>query len=102
MIFGFLILNHFIACMWFYIGRETGNGWFQEQQLDTGEHSVWVGYMLALHWSITQFHGSVDVSPGNVIERIAAVAMLVVGLMTFSIFVSITTNMILHIRQARR
>ena len=31
-IFGFLILNHIIACVWCYIGKESGDGWFLQSR----------------------------------------------------------------------
>lgn len=101
LIFAFMMLNHFTACGWYLVGKTTGDGWFQEMVLITAE-SASAGYLLALHWSITQFHGSMEVIPGNTSERIFAVIMLIVGMLTFSVTVSVSMDMIFQVRQARK
>lgn len=99
LIFAFLVLNHFTACSWYFIGHVTGSGWFEEHNI-TESKDIRDTYLIALHWSITQFHGSMDVMPGNSSERIFAVIVLILGMMTFSVFVSLLTNIIFQMRQA--
>lgn len=99
MMLGFVMLNHFIACFWYFIGRETGDGWLDRYNGNAGEAD---GYTLALHWAISQFHGTADVTPGNIPERVFAISTQVAGLLVLSIFVSATTNIILQERQSRR
>merc|ERR1712137_778047 len=96
-------MNHVIACTWYFIGSSTGDGWFLEQGISELEiNIVETGYVLAMHWSITQFHGSMDVQPGNLTERMFAVIVLVAGMLTFSVFVSLVTDMIFQVRQQRK
>lgn len=98
MVVGFMLANHFMGCVWFALGRETGNGWLSRYDSE----DVSDGYMMALHWAIAQFHGTATVGPGNIPERAFAVTTQVVGLLTFSIFVSVTTNLFLQERHTRR
>lgn len=100
LIFSFLILNHLTACCWYYIGRTTGDGWFV--YVDENSLSLSESYLLALHWSITQFHGDMELVPGNATERFFAVIVLIIGLLTVSTFVSVVTNTIFMMRQAQR
>merc|ERR1719424_530257 len=49
-------------------------------------------YLVALHWSITQFTpGSMHVQPQNIIERTFAISVLVAGMIIFSSIVSSIT-----------
>lgn len=101
LIFAFLMLNHNIACGWYAIGHATGNGWFERHDVASFPTTS-EGYLLALHWSITQFHGSSYVTPGNTSERVFAVITLVCGMLTFSVFVSVITDMIFQVRHVRK
>merc|ERR1719330_381526 len=83
-VFGFLLLNHFIACVWCFIGRWTGDGWYEAAALPTLEV-----YFIALHWSLTQFHGSMEIHPGNTVERLFALITLTIGMLFFSAVISI-------------
>lgn len=96
LICSFLFLNHLVACCWYFIGSTADSGWLDERVI------VWDGYLMALHWSISQFHGSTSVAPCNTTERIFAVVLLFIGMLTSSAFVSVVTNMIFQTRQARR
>lgn len=102
MMVAFIILNHFIACVWVFIGQEADDGWLKQSTSHDSSIDMLNGYMLALHWAISQFHGNTDVYPGNLSERTFAVSMQVAGLLTLSVFVSTTTNLIMQERQARR
>jgi len=101
LVFIFLMLNHVIACGWFAIGKAKGNGWFQAEIVSKDvDSNLMATYLIALHWSITQFHGSMDVGAGNPDERLFAIIVLVAGMLTSSVLVSVTTNMIFQVRQA--
>jgi len=100
LIFGFLMLNHVIACAWYAIGSDS-HGWFGMVSVSQeGDNTILSTYLAALHWSITQFHGSVDVNARTKTERAFAIAVLVSGLVTSAIFVSVTTDMIFQFRHA--
>merc|ERR1719220_2555610 len=43
-----------------------------------------------------------NVAPGNMQERLFAVIVLIIGMLTFSVFVSVVTNILFQIRQAHR
>lgn len=105
MLFTFGVLNHIFACVFFFIGKHTENG-FQDEggwlvQQGLGQQDL-DAYVVALHFSIATFLGESVVEPGNMTERIFAMCLLVVGMAGLSIFVSFTTNMILQMRQAHK
>lgn len=89
-----LSLNHFIACIWFWIGKHpphTEMSWLRFYQVEfdaIGEQYLW-----AFHWSMTQFTpGSMDLQPQNSAERAFALLVLVFGMLIFSSFVSNNTS----------
>lgn len=102
LIFAFLMLNHLIACSWYFIGHTMADGWLEMWVVAKSSSSIGEAYLLALHWSITQFHGSMNLVPGNAQERLFAVVVLIIGMLTFSIFLSVITNILFSIRQVRR
>lgn len=93
-----LSVNHFLAAIWYLIGdwrRDMQEeNWIQSDQGFNGT-SIAYRYTTALHWSLTQFTpASMSVQPRNIFERAFAIAVLVVGLVLFSSFISnITTSM---------
>jgi len=99
MLFALFTLTHLLACVWHWIGQST-EGW-QEFYVrpDQGAGTAY-GYVTALHWAVTQFHGSTDIHPTNLTERVFAVVVLVHGMMIFSTFVGVTTDMMLQVRLA--
>lgn len=92
-------VTHVIACMWYWIGYSTEDSWAQKRGFND---DVAHGYFVALHWSLGQLHGSVDVFPTNTSERIFAVSILLCGMLIFSAFVSVITDMILQVRDHRK
>jgi len=99
LIFMLLMVNHFLACIWYFIGTrcEESNleSWIVQAPQVIKFTSPWYKYATALHWSLTQFTpASMSVQPQNVYERFFAIAVLVFGLVLFSSFVSnITASM---------
>lgn len=100
MLSGFLFLNHIIACGWYYLGNATSDSWFEAS--GTSDMTLWETYWVSLHWSITQFHGSMEVQVTNLAERVYAVVTLVLGMLGLSLFVSVITSTFLHVMQQHR
>lgn len=92
------ILIHFIACFWYGLGAKE-DGWVAHTGLVDAPFSL--KYLTAVHWSLTQFHGSMEVSPTNVQERLVAVLVLVVALILFSSFLSSITHMMMQLSSLR-
>merc|ERR1711974_20279 len=73
-----LILVHFVTCFWIMLGNE---GSCDLTWLD----DVWCGYggselyFVGYHWSFSQFISSSEPVPRNTLERLFAIAVLVVG-----------------------
>eukprot|EP00931_Biecheleriopsis_adriatica_P067312 TRINITY_DN41470_c0_g1_i1.p1 TRINITY_DN41470_c0_g1~~TRINITY_DN41470_c0_g1_i1.p1 ORF type:complete len:744 (+),score=160.80 TRINITY_DN41470_c0_g1_i1:59-2290(+) len=96
---GILLINHFIATLFYTIGKEPG-GWVHVYDIDVSEWRY--TYLTALHWSLTQFTpASMNVQPSGLNERAFAVAVLLFALITFSSFVSSITNLMTHIRSLK-
>lgn len=98
---GILMINHLIACVWYWLGANTSGGWVSHDYLLHGD--VWeLRYLVSLHWSLTQFTpASMSVQPHNLLERAFAVAVLLFALVTFSSFVSAITNLMTHLRSLK-
>jgi len=94
-----LVINHFIACMWFVISdmRDTSDTWIKYHQFD---NSSWdYQYLTSLHWSITQFTpASMHVQPQNSVERTFAITVVVFALVGFSYLVGSITNSLSQLR----
>jgi len=89
--------NHFVGCIWYGMGETSVDGWVS----DTFEKdaSVAFRYFTSLHWSLTQFTpASMEVYPRTVQERVYAIGALLIGMVTFSSFVSSITSTISQIR----
>jgi len=95
---GLLIINHYVACCWFLIGKVSGpRSWVEVHRImdkDPAEQ-----YVISLHWSMTQFTpASMRVFPENFQERLFTVAVLFVAIVVFSSFVSSITSAMTRLR----
>lgn len=90
---GVLVISHYIACIWFFIGdsEKDGNSWVGVYKLSD---VVWPHqYLKSLHWSLTQFTpGSVSIQAQNATESLYSVFVLVFGLFVFSSIVGNITS----------
>jgi len=97
-----LIINHILACLWFWLGSQKIAGydsWVREEGYGEGVHWLYQ-YVTCLHWSISQFTpGSMDVGAHNPIERIFSVGVLMFALVVFSAFVSNLTQARLELQR---
>merc|ERR1712107_397857 len=100
MLVSLLAVNHLIACFWVWLGSSSDSGWIYIHgfYLTSSVHK----YLIALHWSFSQFHGAMEVSPVNAQERLVAILVLVVALFGFSMFLSGLTESALAVLRARR
>eukprot|EP00929_Paragymnodinium_shiwhaense_P040423 TRINITY_DN21108_c0_g1_i3.p1 TRINITY_DN21108_c0_g1~~TRINITY_DN21108_c0_g1_i3.p1 ORF type:complete len:784 (-),score=182.65 TRINITY_DN21108_c0_g1_i3:170-2521(-) len=99
-----LVINHFIACIWFWIGdfqRQDGGARNWVTKWVDGE--TWgYQYGTSLHWSLTQFTpASMHVQPENLSERTFAILVLLVALLTFSSLLGSITSSMTQLRSMR-
>jgi len=101
-----LMLNHYVSCLWFWIGSQSAFGSDSQRwtsalpypQYDHGGHKFieapWAyQYLTSLHWAIAQFTpGPQNIQPQNCVERIFAVFVLLFGLVIFSSFIAGVTQ----------
>jgi len=98
-----LIVNHFVACCWCWIGVESDDGGLDSWLIsyDSMETTSITGrYAIAFHWSLTQFVGSVDVNPRNSYERIYTICVLVVGFLVMSVVPPMITTLMTQFQAA--
>lgn len=91
--FVFVGFAHLIACLWYGIGSQdwADPSWVEYYQLADAE--LGYKYSTSLHWSLTQFIGSMDVQPRNIMERVYAVLVLIFAFIVSAAFVSSITSM---------
>lgn len=89
-----LVLNHFLACLWFAVGEATSDidsSWVQFAELDHEDYSV--QYLVCLHWSLAQFTpGATPIQPRGFGERVFSVSVLALGLVVATCFISSITS----------
>lgn len=94
-----MILNHYIACAWYLIAASVGDDgytWLDGEvvaQLDNSDGGLWHVYAIAFHWSLTQFTPATqNVGPHNESERVFAICVVLIALVTFSSFIGRMTS----------
>merc|ERR1719253_2317032 len=68
-----LVVAHLLACVWYALGASSSEGWVQ--RLNFQGLSVAYLYLSALHWSLCNIHGTMEVGPGTEVERAFAVVV---------------------------
>jgi len=89
-----LLINHLIACCWFWIGLlHEDEGWLKGV---LASNKRWYdNYLRSLYWSISNFTpGSSGIQPATTEELAFSVVVLFFALVCFSVFVSSTTSLI--------
>lgn len=103
-----IVASHFLACGWYAIGTSStiaksglaSDHWVEKFIRDQGgDPSLGFQYTSALHWALTQFTpASMEVTPRNVVERIYALVVLLLAVITFSSFISSVTSSMTRLR----
>jgi len=105
-----LLINHFLCCLWFYIGGEahsdTGRRWIFQLGAEEGayditddssRHYLWE-YTTSFHWTLAQLTlGSHEVIPQNSAERLVSITLMVCGLLYGSTIVSFFSAQVIQI-----
>jgi len=110
LIAGVLIYNHFVSCVWLFIGihavTDTGFHWLDYQvggQSTLVDMSDRYKYVTALHWTIAQMTpGPIDIVAVNSIEQVFNNVILVCGLFFGSLIVSLCSGTIMQLVIAQR
>jgi len=94
-----LVINHYIGCIWYFIGQshDGDNTWVVYHRF---EGATWFyQYLTAFHWAITQFTpASMHVQPQNSMERAFAILVVVFALVGFSYVVGSITGSLTQLR----
>merc|ERR1719329_2041572 len=81
LVLSMVILIHVVGCLWYGVGRWRNDGWVSWHLDGQG---INYSYLTAVHWSMTNFLGSIEVQPRNSPERLFAVSVLLFALFTVS------------------
>jgi len=100
-----LVLNHMIACVWYWMGTWSleayDDSWVKAHDIE--DESLQHRYSMALHWSLTQFTpASMEVFPRNEGERFFTILVLLFAMVTFSSFISSITQAMTRLRSLNR
>jgi len=86
-----LVLNHWIACIWFQLGSARGDGWVHFHHLQDADLEM--KYVVSLQWSMAQFTpGASPLQLVTLEERIFAVGVLALALVVSTCFISNITS----------
>ncbi|CAJ1345177.1 unnamed protein product, partial [Effrenium voratum] len=101
-----VVMNHYVACAWFALGYwdlEADVSWVKAADLE-GAKDAWkleltYQYFTSLHWALCQFTpATMEVMATNTLERIFTVCTIILGLISFSSFVSNITSSMTQLR----
>merc|ERR1712003_113065 len=97
-----IFICHFVACGWHALGRynnDSDQTWVKWARLHEHDESTLFKtefayrYLISLHWAFCQFTpAGMEVNPQNLRERAFTVCVIVVGMISFSSFVSTITS----------
>merc|ERR1712232_174439 len=102
-----IFICHFVACAWYAIGHycTMPPTWVEMAGLqensgsDSFKTDFAYRYLISLHWAFCQFTpASMEVHPQNLLERGFAVCVIVLGMVSFSSFVSSITATMTQLR----
>lgn len=99
MILLLLIINHYIASMWYVVGTiEDANTWVKNYGYTNVEW--YKKYAISFHWGITQFTpaSKVPLQPRNLVERSYALFVVIFALVGFSYIVGSITGSLSQLR----
>mmetsp|Transcript_124374 Transcript_124374/g.346235 ORF Transcript_124374/g.346235 Transcript_124374/m.346235 type:complete len:746 (+) Transcript_124374:20-2257(+) len=86
---------HGAACIWLGIGRASKENWVARMGVD--EDHRWLQYVMAIHWSLTNLAGNIELFPETILERCFAVVSLFAGFLLASGFVSNITSSLMRL-----
>merc|ERR1719502_1613112 len=99
------MITHICACGWYAAGthRSPGPDW-DTWVYASGMHDreLLERYVTALHWSVTQVHGSMEVAPKNSLERTYAVVAIFGALFVFTVLIGNFANLLGTLWSAER
>jgi len=91
-----LVVTHLLACVWYALGASSSEGWVR--RLDFQGLSVAYLYLSALHWSLCNIHGTMEVGPGTEAERAFTVVVTFWSMILASWFISSMTEQLMCLK----
>lgn len=83
-----MVFLHFMACFWVGLGRQEG-GWVSVHRPGASDVEQ---YSVAFHWALAQFHGTMELFPSTLEERIFAFTYLLLAYLLAVVFISFITS----------
>lgn len=89
------VLSHVNACLWYAAGQASSDGWTKSYS----GNSTLYQYLASMHWALTQFQGTSEITVGGSAgERAYAVVTVLLSMLILSTFVSSLTNMMMQLQ----
>ncbi|CAE7555002.1 eag [Symbiodinium sp. CCMP2592] len=103
LIFFIVVLNHCIACVWYWVGKSSLEGgydsWMNIGGVPIIEASFPYRYTTSMHWSLTQFTpASMEISARNTGERVFSIMILFFALIVFSSVIGQVTSSMMSLQ----
>lgn len=102
------VMSHWMACGWYAVGTSftlSEYNWLSLSSVagnPTQERSLGYKYWTSMHWSLSQLGvGAVEIMPVNIAERMYAVIMLILSLLSSSFFVSRVTALMVDLQSIK-
>ena len=96
-------MNHVLACVWYYVGSSSANGWVgRDDVFDEGISNAAFSerYLVSLQWSLVHFSpSSAPVLAENLEERMfTIVTVIILWFLVFPSFLGTITATMTHLR----
>lgn len=100
MVMVLVLINHYVACAWFALASaQSGNNWVDAHGFTTDKVDWVHQYVVAFHWSITQFTpATMHVQPHCIGERVFTILVVILALVGFSYLVGSITGSLARLR----
>lgn len=95
---GLVMVIHFFACAWYWIGSSSSDGWVHSTDIVHKDFTE--RYVSCFQWSLHQFHPASrkEMIEGTLSERVFVLVCALCGLAISSVFVSSITNTMLQLQ----
>jgi hypothetical protein len=102
---GFLLINHILACLWFFVGKMEDfnpDSWTSRYNiLDLNNHDI---YLTSLYWTLTTVTtvGYGDYVAKTLIEKVFCLCIMTFGVLTYSFFIGALSSIVNNINEKNK
>eukprot|EP00927_Polykrikos_kofoidii_P016925 TRINITY_DN17688_c1_g1_i1.p1 TRINITY_DN17688_c1_g1~~TRINITY_DN17688_c1_g1_i1.p1 ORF type:complete len:894 (+),score=112.25 TRINITY_DN17688_c1_g1_i1:127-2808(+) len=103
MMLGITLLIHMLACAWYFIGKQSNDGWVHQNNIHTQEFGH--RYLFSYQFSLARLHPSTfgaNLGLKTVSERLLSIVVSICALGSGGVFISSITNTMAELQAHRR